>query len=135
MYHLGVENENKAIKHLKNDMIRDYTEKQINRMYRETKKFIEMSRDPYCASCGATGVILDPSHLISRDHCKKFGCIPLICDEKNIQLHCRTCHQHWENGTKKGADFDENMTYILYLKDQNIIPNELYQKHLNRWQH
>lgn len=116
-------------------MIRQYTEAQINRKYREVKIEIEFDRDPICESCEVGGMFLTPSHLISRADSKRYNCIELIWDKRNIRIHCVSCHQHWENGTKKGADFDENMTYILYLKDQNIIPNELYQKHLNRWQH
>lgn len=115
-------------------MIRDYTEKHINYKYREAKKRIEQTRDRYCASCGISSMPLDPSHLISRADCKRYNCVPLIWEPKNIQLHCRTCHHHWENGTEKGADFERNMEYISYLFTTNVIPKELYIKYLNRWE-
>lgn len=116
-------------------MIRKYTESKINSNYRKTKKEIIEERDYYCESCGKSGqiTVLTPSHLISRADSKRYNCIELIWDKKNIRIHCVDCHRNWENGTKKGADFEGNMEYILYLKEQEIISNELYMKYQNRW--
>ena len=86
----------------------------------------------YCQSCESYRN-LELSHLVSRDECKKYDLLELFYAPGNNVWHCNDfangCHRHWENGTKKGLDWAQNMEFI-----KANAPPELYNIILNKWQ-
>lgn len=93
----------------------------------------------FCESCGVNeseGPI-DCSHIISRDDCKKYDLLELIYDLLNLRWHCRACHHHWEDGTKKGQDTLENLKRIEFFcsSDGSVYEKcrSLLSKYRKRW--
>lgn len=59
--------------------------------------------------------IIDHSHTISRDRCKKLGAPELIYDSANIEYVSRKAHEEWDNyepAFLKHANFQKRMDFI-----------------------
>lgn len=75
-----------------------FTQTQIDYKIRKAKKKkIEQFMDEYgytfCEDCKIFNTIIDCSHDISVDKCKKNGKLELAWDVNNITLRCRKCHE------------------------------------------
>lgn len=65
--------------------------------------------------------LIDHSHTISRDRCKKLGKPELIYDPDNIQHCSRVAHEEWDNYSPKmlrHANWQKRMDFIK-LHDQH----------------
>jgi len=106
-----------------------------SRLQATREKILASEEDIICASCG-TNRNLDLSHLISRSEIKRYDLLELYYWDKNLAWHCNEfangCHLHWENGTRKGADWDKNIKLLTELLES--VEPELLQIILNRWE-
>ena len=77
---------------------RKYSQSQIDRNLRKAKsefieEFVYEHGFLHCERCKRTDLVLDVSHNISIDKCKKMGLVEFIWDKENFELLCRSEHQ------------------------------------------
>lgn len=105
-----------------------------SRLAKTRKDILESGVPIVCKSCG-TNRNLDLSHLISRAEIKGFDLLELYYAPINLAWQCNEfgngCHLHWENGTRKGEDFDRNMEIIRVVTKDKPQLNQII---LNRWE-
>ena len=77
-----------------------YTSAQIDRKVRQACRYVmneqlSIMGYNYCMDCevNSSHSIIDPSHDISINECKKNGQVELAWDTENITPRCRKCHQ------------------------------------------
>lgn len=88
----------------------------------------------YCKGCGKGGD-LDCSHILSVRERKD-----LECDEENMNLFCRDCHNKWESNDIEQMlellSFEKDLLYIMKhdTKKYNKILNKIeeYAKYFNQ---
>lgn len=106
-----------------------------SRLAKTRSEILSGDEDIICASCGNPRN-LDLSHLISRSEIKRYDLLELYYFRFNLVWHCNdfgnSCHRHWENGTRKGADFERNIKLLTELLE--TVEPELLQIILNRWE-
>jgi hypothetical protein len=70
----------------------------------------------YCWGCGQCKSALDKSHILSVGKHKK-----LELEKENMNLFCRTCHDHWESGNIERMGmlltFEKD---LFYIKEQSL---------------
>jgi len=90
------------------------TQSAINRELKKVYHRIDIDRGKFCTGCLANQQ-LTHSHLIPRSYNRD-----LVCNEKNIAIHCMECHKKWERGVdvEEMMDFHLNMG-ILYELDKD----------------
>lgn len=95
--------------------VKKITKKQseINRELKKVYHQIDIDRPKFCTGC-LSNQQLSHSHLIPRSYNRD-----LVCVEKNIAIHCMSCHKKWERGVdvEDMLDFDRNMNILKELDE------------------
>ena len=99
----------------KRTQVKKITKKQseINRELRKVYHQIDINRPKFCTGC-LSNQQLSHSHLIPRSYNRD-----LVCEEKNIAIHCMSCHKKWERGVavEDMLDFESNMNILKELDE------------------
>lgn len=83
----------------------------------------EVMKKGHCSGCGRKEggvIVLEDSHLISKDYCNQYNRPDLYTSVENRRPHCRTwmdhegCHSKWESNAERHTllDYRPNMLYI-----------------------
>jgi len=98
--------------------LKKITKKQsaINRELKKVYHQIDINRSRFCTGC-LSNQQLTHSHLVPRSYNRD-----LVCEEKNIAIHCMSCHKKWERGVdvEDMLDYNTNMK-ILYELDRDYF--------------
>jgi len=98
--------------------IRKVSEKQskINRELKRMYEKIDWERPRFCTGCLSSHQ-LTHSHLVPRSTNRD-----LVCEGKNIAIHCMECHKKWE----RGVDVEDMLDFTINMEILKELDRDYY---------